>query len=107
MIGTMMSSLQDSPSVTLNESRTTLRNRKTHRVLITDSDYKHSIALARYIKRELKDVYLIGQSTDGGRWARHYSCFDELYTNESLEKAFSKGGFDQVIPIGAASTLEV
>ncbi len=102
-----MSSLQDSPSVTLNESRTTLTNRKPHRVLITDSDYKHSIALARYIKRELKDVYLIGQSTAGGQWARHYSCFDELYTNESLEKTLSKGGFDQVIPVGAASTLQV
>jgi len=78
-----------------------------HRILITDADYKHSIALARYIKREMRHVSLIGHSCGTVRFARHYQCFDEIVSDEPLETTLQTREFDQVIPVGARSVLQI
>lgn len=78
-----------------------------HRVLVTDADYKHSIALARYIKKDMRGIYLMGHSRDPIRYAKHYHCFDEFVTQEPLQETLQKSEFDQVIPVGAASVLQV
>lgn len=78
-----------------------------YRVLLTDADYKHSIALATYIKRDMRDVFLVGHSRRGVRYAKHYRCFDEFVTHESLQETLKKHEFDQVIPVGADSVLQI
>jgi hypothetical protein len=66
---------------------------KPYRVLITDADYKHTIALASYIKRELPDVHLIGHSADIVRFAKQNRCFDEFIKREPLENTLQKARF--------------
>jgi predicted ATP-grasp superfamily ATP-dependent carboligase len=90
---------------------TTPDNHPTHRdpyrVLLTDADYKHSIALARYIKRDMQAVSLIGHSYGGTRYAKHYQYFNDFITNETLQETLQKHEFNQVIPVGAKSVLQV
>lgn len=76
------------------------------RVLVTETDYKHSIALARYIKREFNDVHLTGVSRNRIRYARLYKCFDEVLENSTIEAALRAAQFDMVIPVGSTSVLE-
>ena len=78
-----------------------------YRVLVTDADYKHSIALARYIKRDMQNIFLVGHARGAVRFARHYSCFDEFVTHEPLQVTLQKRKFDQVIPVGGRSVLQV
>lgn len=80
---------------------------RAYRILLTNADTKHAIALARYIKRDLPDVFLAGHCYRGGRFAKRYSCFDGLITDVPLQTALESKTFDQVIPVGGDATLEV
>ena len=101
------SDLQSSQRVTLTVDDAPREHRNVSRVLITDSTYKHSIALARYIKRDIPDVHLTGCTNSDSRLPEWYSCFDETIRKTSLENAIRAGRFDMVIPVGGAAVLEV
>lgn len=81
--------------------------RKLHRVLVTDAHYKHAIALARFIKRELPGVHLTGHSRRAIRLAKCYGYFDAFVAGEPLRETLLKRSFDQAIPVGGQSVLEV
>jgi predicted ATP-grasp superfamily ATP-dependent carboligase len=84
-----------------------LKTAKPFRALITDSNYKHAIALTRYLKRELPEVYTIGHvdsRTNMGSW---YSCYDEIIRGASLAESLNTCEFDIVIPVGGRSVLQV
>lgn len=83
------------------------RSGQGYRVLITDADYKNAIALARYIKRELPDTHLIGHSEGPVRYGKHYRCWDEWVVRKPLREVLETAAFDQVIPVGGRSTMEV
>jgi predicted ATP-grasp superfamily ATP-dependent carboligase len=74
---------------------------------VTDVDCKHAIALARYIKRDMPDIFIVGHSGGAVRFAKHYRCFDEFVTHERLQETLQKREFDQVIPVGGRSILQV
>lgn len=80
---------------------------KLHRVLVTDADFKHSIALARFIRKELPAVHLIGHVERAIRYAKYYGVFDAFIAGEPLRETLLKRSFDQVIPVGGRSVLEV
>lgn len=80
---------------------------KHFRVLVTDSSFKHAIALARYLKRDIPDLHITGHT---GRWLNlgsMYSCFDETISNIPLERAIRENNFEMLIPVGANSVLSV
>lgn len=81
--------------------------RNLHRVLITDAHYKHAIALTRFIRKELPGVHLTGHSRRTVRVAKCYGCFDAFVTGEPLRDTLFKRSFDQVIPVGGRSVVEV
>lgn len=102
-----MSSSVDSKSYSKLSAGLLSRGSSVHKVLVTDADCKHSIALARYIKRDLQNVYLIGHALRSIRFAKYYRCFDDFVTHEPLETTLLTRQFDQVIPVGGLSTLTV
>lgn len=81
--------------------------RKTFRVLITDVHYKHAIGLARFIKKELPAVHLTGHSRRTTFLAKRYGCFDAFAAEEPLHDTLLRRNFDQVIPVGGQSVLDV
>ncbi len=83
------------------------RRANVSRVLITDSTYKHSIALARYLKREMPDLHLVGCSIQGRPVPDWYGCFDETIRRTSVEEVLAKQSFDMVIPVGGLGVLAV
>lgn len=80
---------------------------RPHRVLITDAHYKHAIALARFLRRELPAVHLTGHSRRAVHMPRCYGCFDGFSPDEPLRETLLRGSFDQVIPVGGQSVMEV
>lgn len=77
-----------------------------YRVLVTDANFKHSIALGRYIKADVSDVHLTGLYSSGVPFARYYKCFDECVNFPSLREALEARKFDMVIPVGSKAVLE-
>jgi predicted ATP-grasp superfamily ATP-dependent carboligase len=77
------------------------------KILVTDAAYKHAIALVRYAKRDIRDLYVIGHSTRLGRFAKWHSCFDSVVSRIPLEQALETLEYDMVIPVGAQSVLTV
>ena len=77
------------------------------RVLVTDANYKHAVALAQHARREIADLYLIGHANRAGRIAKWQSCFDSVVWREPLERALAARDYDMAIPIGGRSVLTV
>ena len=77
------------------------------RILITDTKYKHAIALARYLKKDLPEVHLTAQWKQPTRVPRWYACFDDFQLGTPLDEVLNHGGFSMVIPVGAGSVLKV
>jgi predicted ATP-grasp superfamily ATP-dependent carboligase len=77
------------------------------RVLITDACYKNAIALARHLRRDIPDLYLVGHSVRRGHLAAWYRCFDRVLENIPLDRALENQPFDLAIPVGGASVLSV
>lgn len=90
----------------IGAGKTSSERRRISRVLITDSTYKHSIALARYLKRDIPGLHLTGWTRSNSRLAQWYSCFDETIRGTSLENVLGTHQFDMVIPVGGVSVLE-
>jgi predicted ATP-grasp superfamily ATP-dependent carboligase len=83
------------------------RKTSVSRILITDSTYKHSIALARYIKRDFPTLHLTGCTASNSRLPEWYGCFDETLRRTSVTDAIRMRDFDMVIPVGGTSVLSV
>jgi predicted ATP-grasp superfamily ATP-dependent carboligase len=77
------------------------------RVLITDASYKHAVALVRYAKKEIPDLYVIGHADRVARIAKWHSCFDSVICGVSLAEALKMQEYDMVIPVGGRSVLTV
>src|ERR1039458_7226646 len=77
------------------------------RVLITDSSYKHAIALARYLKEAVPDIDLAGHTMATFNIGSWYSCFDRSIRGVPLEQVVQNNSFDMVIPVGGRSVLHV
>jgi biotin carboxylase len=77
------------------------------KVLITDCDYKHSIALQRHIRDALPDVHLIGHSSESIRYARYYRYCQTYIARTPLADAIQARDVDMVIPVGATSVQTV
>ncbi|MEI9994080.1 MAG: hypothetical protein WDM91_05770 [Rhizomicrobium sp.] len=75
------------------------------RVIVTDANYRPSIALAQYAKRAIPDLHLIGHSTGPSYPARWYSCYDEIVSDTPLAPFLQSAQYDMVIPVGADSVL--
>jgi hypothetical protein len=72
-------------------------------VLINDASYKHSVALARYIRRSLPELRLVGHDSRERSLSRFYSCFDETVAGQPLSAILERGSFDMLLPVGAES----
>ena len=76
------------------------------KILLTDSSYKHTVAIAKYLKKELScKIYVLGNTK------RKYSCYyDFIYTfditNGDVKEIIDLDNevkFDAIIPVGANS----
>ena len=76
------------------------------RIIITDATYKHSLALAKYIKRYDRSIKIIGFV--GGK-PKNYFIYKILYNKYSnlifgdLKTVLDSEDFDLIIPVGAHS----
>ena len=77
------------------------------KVLITDCDYKHSIALQRYIRNALPDVNLVGHSSESIRYAHYYGYCEAYIARTPLSDVVRAQDIDMVIPVGAASVQTI
>jgi len=77
------------------------------RILITDANYKHSIAIQRNLREAFPDIHLTGHQEAGLPLARFYPYLNCLIRNTSLELLLKTKSFDMVIPIGGESVLTV
>ncbi|MDQ2913478.1 MAG: ATP-grasp domain-containing protein [Chloroflexota bacterium] len=77
------------------------------KVLITDCDSKHSIALQRYIGRALPQIHLIGHSDNPVRFARYFGYCREYIERLPLEAAISLTNPNMIIPVGGRSVQAV
>jgi biotin carboxylase len=77
------------------------------KVLITDCDYKHSIALQRHIRDALRDVHLVGHSPESIRYARYYRYCHTYIARKPLADVIRANDVDMVIPVGATSVQTV
>src|SRR5215813_8309761 len=77
------------------------------KVLITDCDYKHSIALQRHIRNAFPDVHLVGHSLQSIRYARYYGYCQTYITGTRLATVIRARDIDMVIPVGATSVQTV
>jgi biotin carboxylase len=73
------------------------------KVVITDCDYKHSIALQRHIRDALPDVHLIGHSHQSIRYARYYRYCRTYIARTPLADVIRACDVDMVIPVGGTS----
>jgi hypothetical protein len=76
-------------------------------VVITDCDYKHSIALQRHIRDALPDVHLVGHSPQSIRYARYYRYCQTYIPRAPLADVIRRRDIDMVIPVGATSVQTV
>jgi hypothetical protein len=77
------------------------------RILITDADNKHSIAIATFLKQEIRDAFLIAHARTRSLFARFFKCFDSLIERVPLAEALTTTPIDMVIPVGGESVLIV
>jgi predicted ATP-grasp superfamily ATP-dependent carboligase len=77
------------------------------RILVTDGDNKHSIAIGRFLKNDIHDIYLIAHTRKRSLFARFYKCFDSLIEGVPLQEALTTAKIDMVIPVGGESVLIV
>jgi carbamoylphosphate synthase large subunit len=77
------------------------------KVVITDCDYKHSIALQRHIRDALPDVHLVGHSPQSIRYARYYRYCQTYIPRAPLADVIRRRDIDMVIPVGATSVQTV
>jgi predicted ATP-grasp superfamily ATP-dependent carboligase len=77
------------------------------KVLITDCDYKHSIALQCHIRDALPDVHLVGHSPQSIRYARYYRYCQTYIASTPLADVVRARDIDMVIPVGAKSVQTV
>jgi predicted ATP-grasp superfamily ATP-dependent carboligase len=77
------------------------------RILITDADNKHSIAIATFLKQEIRDAFLIAHARTRSLFARFFKCFDSLIERVPLAEALMTTPIDMVIPVGGESVLIV
>jgi carbamoylphosphate synthase large subunit len=80
------------------------------RVLITDAYTKHAIALAKYIRRDCKDIQLIGHLNNSNLNERFLRILGRLFYDEifigSLPEIIKEENFDFVIPVWAESVTD-
>ncbi|WP_273334448.1 ATP-grasp domain-containing protein [Dictyoglomus turgidum] len=74
------------------------------RVLVTSGSYKHSIAIQKYLKISIPDIYLIVQDDSKLNFSRLYG-YANVIKRCSLEEALLANDFDMVIPVGAKDIL--
>jgi Carbamoyl-phosphate synthase L chain, ATP binding domain len=81
---------------------------ETHRmrVLVTNAESKHSIALQRYLRAELKDVSLVGHEEGSTFHCRHHGKLDEI-RGGPLSAVLERRDFDMVIPVGGSAVAAV
>lgn len=77
------------------------------RVLITDCDGKHGIAVQRGVRSAFPDIDLIGYSADRIRYAHYYQYCDRYVSAIPLSEAISSWRPDMVIPVGGLSVRAV
>jgi len=77
------------------------------KVLITDCDYKNSIALQRHIRDAFPEVHLIGHSPQSIRYARYYQYCKAYVARTPLANVIRAHDVDMVIPVGASSVQTV
>lgn len=77
------------------------------RILVTDASYKHTIALVRHAKNEIRDLYVIGHTSRASLVAKWHACFDAVVCEVPLEQALRTQSYDMVIPVGGRSVLTV
>lgn len=90
-----------------SSSVSTIKRKGPYRVLVTDADYKQSIALAKYIKQDLPGVHITGHKASKIHLASYYSYFDRIISGEPLVTTLARDEYDQVIPVAGKSTLIV
>jgi len=74
------------------------------RVLVTNGSYKHSIAIQKYLKFSISDIYLIVQDDSKVSFSKLYDYADNI-KRCSLEEALVANDFDMVIPVGGKDIL--
>lgn len=77
-----------------------------YRVLVTDSGGKQTLALARYVRRALPDVRLIGWEASALPFSRFYSCYHERLYGGTLADAAARSNCDMVVAVGGSSVLQ-
>lgn len=90
-----------------SRSTCALAHRPVLKVLITDCDSKHSIALQRYIGRALPEIHLVGHSDSPVRFARYFGYCRDYIDRLPLEAAISLTNPDMIIPVGGRSVQAV
>ncbi|CAL7963054.1 ATP-grasp enzyme-like protein [Gammaproteobacteria bacterium] len=80
---------------------------KDFRILITDADYKHSIAIQKYLRKTFPHIYMVGHSRSPYSFARYYGYLDSYVNDKSLEQILGGYNFDMIIPVGAESVRKV
>jgi len=76
------------------------------KIIITDATYKHSLAIARYIKKYNNNVDVIGFIKGNKKNRFLYKLFLKEYSNilfGNLETILNLNNYDLVIPVGASS----
>ncbi|MBE3128285.1 MAG: ATP-grasp domain-containing protein [Actinobacteria bacterium] len=74
------------------------------RVLITSGSDKHSIAIQKYLKLSISDIYLIVQDDSKVNFCKLYGYADTI-KKCSVEEALVANDFDMVIPVGGKDIL--